>query len=191
MNASKMRVAIIPGNGAGNIEHCNWYGWARRNLSKLPGVEAVLRNMPDPVLARESIWLPFMERELGCGPNCIIIGHSSGAAAAMRFAERHEVKGLVLVSAYTTDQGDATERASGYFSRPWDWQAIKKNAGFIVQFGSRDDPFLPWEEQQEVAQALDTELHEYQDQGHFQDEEFPDLLSTLRTKLEGLLEGQG
>ena len=33
------------------------------------------------------------------------------------------------MSAYTTDQGDANERASGYFSRPWDWEAARGNAG--------------------------------------------------------------
>lgn len=37
----------------------------------------------------------------------------TGASAAMRYAERHKVRGLVLVSACTTDQGDPTEAASG------------------------------------------------------------------------------
>jgi len=36
------------------------------------------------VVARESIWLPFMEKELQCDENTIIVGHSSGAEAAMR-----------------------------------------------------------------------------------------------------------
>ena len=35
--------------------------------------------MPDPLYARKSIWLPFMEDELGIGEDDIIIGHSSGA----------------------------------------------------------------------------------------------------------------
>ena len=51
------------------------------------------RNMPDPVGARESIWLPFMRDELGCGEDTVIVGHSSGAAAAMRFAESQRVAG--------------------------------------------------------------------------------------------------
>ena len=63
------------------------------------------------------------------------------------------------MSAYTTDQGDPLERASGYFGRPWLWGDIRGNAGFVVQFGSADDPFLPWAEQQEVADGLGAELH--------------------------------
>ena len=52
--------------------------------------------MPDPYYARESAWLPFMADELGCG-GAVIVGHSSGAAAAMRFAETHRVAGLCCV----------------------------------------------------------------------------------------------
>lgn len=32
--------------------------------------------------------------------------------------------------------------------RPWQWAAIKANAGFVAQFASADDPFIPWREQQ-------------------------------------------
>lgn len=51
------------------------------------------RNMPDPVAAREGVWLPFMRRELGVGPDTVVVGHSSGAAAAMRLAETDRVAG--------------------------------------------------------------------------------------------------
>ena len=57
----------------------------------LPGIESVLRNYPDPIEAKESIWLPFMREELGCDENSVIVGHSSGAEAAMRFAEKYKV----------------------------------------------------------------------------------------------------
>lgn len=68
--------------------------------------------------------------------------------------------GIILVSAYTTDQGDELEASSGYFNRPWGWDKIRENTGDnIVQFGSTDDPFLPWSEQQEVADNLQAELH--------------------------------
>ena len=86
------RVAIVPGNGTGNVERCNWYGWLKGHLNRPPRSECRLLNMPDPVYARENIWLPFMEKELGCGPDTIIVGHSSGAAAAMRFAETRRVR---------------------------------------------------------------------------------------------------
>jgi predicted alpha/beta hydrolase family esterase len=185
-----INVAIVPGNGGGrqiDVAECNWYGFAKRAFDKPEkGVVSYLRNMPDPVLARESIWLPFMVSDLGCGPNSIIIGHSSGAVAAMRFAEKSKVKGIVLVGAYTSDQGDETEAASGYFSRPWDWEAIKSNCGFMIQFASRDDPFLPWSEQETVATMLGAELFAYSDRGHFLSSTIPELPDAVWAKINSL-----
>ncbi|XP_077138936.1 serine hydrolase RBBP9 isoform X2 [Ranitomeya variabilis] len=106
-------VVLVPGNGGGNVESCIWYGWAKKRLDKIPNFKCVLRNMPDPFTARESVWLPFMASELQCDSKTILIGHSSGAAAAMRFAETHQVFAIILVAAYTSDLGDENERESG------------------------------------------------------------------------------
>ena len=67
--------------------------------------------MPDPVTARRSIWLPFMKEELGVDHQTIIIGHSSGACAAVRFAETNPVAGIILVGAYTSGGREETENA--------------------------------------------------------------------------------
>ncbi|XP_069810254.1 serine hydrolase RBBP9 [Dendropsophus ebraccatus] len=177
---SPEKAVIVPGNGGGNVESSIWYGWTKKRLDKIPNFKCLLRNMPDPFTARESVWLPFMESELQCDSRTIIIGHSSGAAAAMRFAETHPVFAIVLVAAYTSDLGDKNERESGYFNRPWQWEKIKSNCIHIIQFASTDDPFLPWSEQQEVADNLGVELHKYTDRGHFQNTEFTDLLDAVK-----------
>ena len=52
-------------------------------------IECGLENMPDPLYARKSIWLPFMENELKIGAEDIIIGHSSGAVSFFRFLTLH------------------------------------------------------------------------------------------------------
>lgn len=93
-----MKIAIIPGNGAGDVFHANWYGWAHKQINKMENISCDLQNMPDPITARESIWIPFMRDHMGCDEDTIIIGHSSGAEAAMRFAEKYKVKGIILVS---------------------------------------------------------------------------------------------
>ncbi|KAM6972732.1 serine hydrolase RBBP9 [Aplochiton taeniatus] len=174
------KAVIIPGNGAGDVERSNWYGWAKKQISKIPDMRCLLKNMPDPVTARENIWLRFMEEDLQCDEETVIIGHSSGAAAAMRYAETHKVFAIVLVGAYTSDLGDETERESGYFNRPWEWDKMRLNASHVVQFGSTDDPFLPWEEQQAVADGLKTQLFKYTDRGHFQNTHFPELIDTVQ-----------
>jgi len=177
------RVVIVPGNGGGDVEHANWYGWLRNKLIERD-VDCVLKNMPDPVLAREEIWIPFMEKELNCNENTVVVGHSSGAQAAMRYAEKHRVVGLVLVSACVTDLGDPNEKASGYYNRPWEWQQIKQNTQWIVQFGSTDDPFIPFSEQKQVAEGTAAEFHQFSDKGHFMSMAFPELMNTLINKLQ-------
>ncbi|XP_057386117.1 serine hydrolase RBBP9 isoform X4 [Balaenoptera acutorostrata] len=110
--AAPCKAVIVPGNGGGDVATYGWYGWVKRRLEQIPGFQCLAKNMPDPITARESIWLPFMETELHCDEETIIIGHSSGAIAAMRYAETHRVYAIVLVSAYTSDLGDDNERAS-------------------------------------------------------------------------------
>lgn len=46
------------------------------------------------VAAREAIWIPFMEQQLNCDSNTVIVGHSSGAQAALRW---HMLKGLLVI----------------------------------------------------------------------------------------------
>lgn len=49
-----MRAVIVPGNGAGDVtRNCMWYPWARDELTKR-GVPTDLKNMPDPITARET-----------------------------------------------------------------------------------------------------------------------------------------
>ncbi|XP_074652328.1 serine hydrolase RBBP9-like [Tubulanus polymorphus] len=180
---SKRKVVIVPGNGCGDVEDCNWYGWLKQKLSAIE-VECLLHNMPDPVTARESIWIPYMRDTLKCDKDTIIIGHSSGAVAAMRYIEKYKVYGVILVSAYLTDLGDPTERESGYFTRPWLWDQMRENCRDIAQFGSTDDHFLPWSEQEEASINLKADLHKFDNRGHFMNSRFPELLKLVKKYLQ-------
>lgn len=56
--------------------------------------------MPDPLRARENIWVPFITGTLEANEDAVLIGHSSGAAAALRVAEKRKLRGMVLVAGY-------------------------------------------------------------------------------------------
>ena len=175
-----MRVVIVPGNGCTDVARSLWYGWLRDELVKR-GIETRLENMPDPFVAREKKWLPFMKEELRCDEETIVVGHSSGAEACMRFAEKDRLGGMILVSACVTDLGDSNERKSGYYSRPWNWPSIVSNVdSFIRQFGSTDDPYIPWAEMERVCEGLrqheNFKLLQFEDKGHFQSSIFRELL---------------
>lgn len=181
---NNLKVIFIPGNG-GSKPTDNWFPWLQDRLNHL-NIEVVNVQFPDPILARREYWIPFLE-ELGADENTILIGHSSGAVAAMRYAETHQILGSVLVAGCYTDLGYETEKESHYYDDPWQWDAIKNNQKWIVQFASQDDPFIPINEARFIHEHLNSEYYEFQDQGHFgQDvnrKDFSEIVEIVKEKL--------
>lgn len=54
------------------------------------------------------------------------------------------------------------------------------NSVNIVQFGSKDDPFLPWEEQLKISDGLKADLKAFDDKGHFQESTFPEVVKVVK-----------
>lgn len=188
MKTSNQTTALlIPGNGGGTPQD-QWFPYLERELPRM-GITVINRQFPDPVLAREKFWIPFIE-ELGTNENTILIGHSSGAVAAMRYAETHRIFGSVLVGACYTDLGLESEKVSGYYDRPWQWEKIRSNQKWIIEFASVDDPFIPIEEARMIHEKLNTEYYEFTDRGHFGDPsrpclEFSELVEVVKQKIPG------
>ena len=180
------RVILIHGNG-GSTAADGWLPFVERDLRAL-GLDVVNRTFPDNVRARASVWLPFLA-ELGAARDTVLIGHSSGAVAAMRYAETQPILGSVLVSVCHTDLGDADERASGYYRDPWRWQDIRAHQQWIGIFHSTDDPLIPVAEARFVAARLGASYFEHADRGHFVERTaFPELVAFVRRRL-GLAPG--
>lgn len=181
MQDPRPRAILIHGNGgstAGDI----WLPYLERELTAL-GVEVINRTFPDNVKARARFWLPFLD-ELGTDENTILIGHSSGAVAAMRYAETHRLLGSILVGVCHTDLGDGGEAASGYYREPWQWQRIRENQDWIAIYNSTDDPNIPIAESRFVAAQLKCSYFEFDDRGHFTNSrEFPEVVDYIRRKM--------
>lgn len=61
---------------------------------------------------------------------------------------------------------------------------MKNNTEWIVQFGSTDDPFIPFEdEQQYVATNTEAELHKFTNKGHFMAMTCPEVIDVVMKKL--------
>lgn len=159
-----MKIVLIPGMGCAPVMRSNWYLWFANEMRKKPNVEVVLRDFPDPNRCRESIWIPFLQNEIGLDENTIVIGHSSGAACAMRLLENEAVgklQGAILVAAAYTDLGDEGERLSEYFNRPWDWNKMKLGANKIHCFHGSDDPLIPVSEARYIAEKMSGNNFQY------------------------------
>jgi predicted alpha/beta hydrolase family esterase len=162
-------VIICPGNGCSNIRTSNWYG-TLYNILKEKQIECVCENFPDPIHARRDKWIPFIhsivERYDKGKTNIILVGHSSGAQAILRYTEQYPVHASVLVSATYSDLGDAHERMSGYYpqqqgkngekseSNPYLFGEMKKNCKIWHQFHSDDDPWISVSEAEAIRNGL-------------------------------------
>jgi predicted alpha/beta hydrolase family esterase len=177
-----VKVILIHGNGGADAGD-HWLPYLERELSAL-GLDVINRTFPDNVKARARFWLPFLE-QLGAGEDTILIGHSSGAVAAMRYAETHRLLGSVLVGVCHTDLGDGGEAASGYYTSPWQWEQIRDNQQWIAIFHSSDDPLIPVTEARFVAARLKCSYFEFTDRGHFvETREFSEVVQFVRRQLE-------
>lgn len=176
---------LIPGNGNADMSEI-WYPYVKKALEE-SGIEVVAKNMPDPELGSMKYWLPFIEKEIGEGPDTILVGHSTGAVAIMRYLETHRILGAVLVGACYTDLGYESERLSGYYDKEWKWGLMGGNAKWIIQFASLNDPYIPIAEARFIRDKLRTRYYEYPDQGHFSDDvhktEFPELIDAVKREL--------
>lgn len=182
MDAKNLKIIMIHGNGGGTGQDF-WFPYVQTGLEAL-GLNVIAPTFPDNVLARESYWLPYLVNELKADEKTIIIGWSSGAVAAMRYAEKHTLYGSVLIGACYTDLGLEDEKIAGYYDRPWNWEAIRNNQKWITQFASSDDPVIDVREPRYIHEKLETEYTEFSDQGHFYPkEEFPEVVNALRKKL--------
>jgi hypothetical protein len=176
-----MKKAIfVPGNGGCRTVD-GWFSYLNAEFTKM-GINVVAEEFPDPMLARREYWIPFLEK-LGTDPETILVGHSSGAVAAMRYAENHAILGSILVAACHTDLGIESEKESGYFDDPWNWDAIKKNQKWIALFASSDDPCIAIEEARYVRDKLQPTYFEFTDRGHFSIEKLPEAVEFVGSKL--------
>lgn len=186
LDKRKIKVIFIPGNG-GCTPRDNWFPDVQKQLEGW-GIKVIARDFPDSELARESFWIPFLENELQADENSILIGHSSGAIAALRYAEKHKIFGSILIGAYHSDLGMESERLSGYFNRPWQWDKVRANQHFIAIFASSDDPWIPIDEPRYLRDNLNPDYYEFTDQGHFGGDyfkpKFPEVIAVLKDKLQ-------
>jgi uncharacterized protein len=187
-------VIICPGNGCTNIRQSNWYGDLSDQLRQ-KGIPVVCEDFPDPFKARRSVWIPHIRQQARSSSNVVLVGHSSGAQAVLRYAELYPIHAGVLVSATYSDLGDPGEKASGYYPtieasgdggisttlNPYDFEAMRKNCQRWHQFHSDDDPFIPLHEAEQIRDGLRLNAGEYawlSGRSHFF-EPFPELADVV------------
>lgn len=175
----KPRFIFVHGNQSTHWSFA-WAPWLKAELEKL-GFETFFETMPDSVIARSEYWLPFLRNHVKVGEKDVIIGWSSGAVAAMRYAEENKIAGSILVSPCYTDLDDEMEKQSGYYDKPWNWEVIKANQDKIALIWGDDDPYIPQDQFDFIATQLKPVIIKIHQGKHFiERENFPELLQYVK-----------
>jgi len=135
--------------------------------------------------------LKFFKEECPVSINeeTLIVGHSSGAILALIIAQNNaeKVGAIVDVSVFHDNSLD-WEPNSRLFDAEFDWNSIKNGVNKLIFVHSDNDPYVPLNQAQYVADNTGADLIVIPGEGHFNLEQsedyrqFPKLLDILKER---------
>ncbi|MBU1126154.1 MAG: alpha/beta fold hydrolase [Patescibacteria group bacterium] len=183
-----MKIVLIHGYKANSTSH--FYPWLRDELRRL-GHDVVLPDLPDPESPDPEVWTKTLVEEVGpIDDETIVVGHSVGAAAALRFLEAAEAystpKACLLISPPWMIRSDDLR---GFFLSELDFDVLMWKASRFVIIHSKDDDKIPFDHAEKYAAVLHAKLIERNNgEGHFLGEKYPIILETLKDIIEEKIE---
>ncbi len=121
----------------------------------------------------------------------VLVGHSLGAAFALRLVERatRPVTGLFLAAGFVGALGlpDYDPINASFFAAPFDWASIRARKGRACRcWAGDDDPYVPLARSREMADHLGVELETVPGGGHLNTETGFNAFPQLRDAVLGL-----
>ena len=181
-----MKKVILVHCWTGYPEYC-WYPYVKEELEKMD-YEVVIPFFPD-ILPLLSSWLSKIDRAVeGPDEDTILIGHSLGAVAVLRYLEtlpaNQKIAAAILVSGFVNDLG--FKPLQNFFIKPLDLEKIKQKADHFVVIASDNDPYLEPMHTNILRKGLDAKVI-WKSSGHFTQTkdgseylEFPEIVSAIK-----------
>ena len=184
---AELRVIVL--HGAHGGPDTNWFPWLHRELAQA-GIGVVRPHFPTPQGQSLDAWLGAYDRVVTPLPpaQTVLVGHSLGAAMALRLVERaaEPFGGLYLAAAFVGALGlpEYDPINASFFATPFDWPRIRGRAGRVCRcWAGDDDPYVPLARSQDVARALNAALDVIRGGGHLNGEagftSFPQLRDAI------------
>lgn len=152
--------------------------WLDKNLSE-NGYEVKRLSMPNPETPVIKDWIDALDKEINLDENTILVGHSVGCQAVMRFLEykniSFKIKGILLLAPWmhldqTTieEEGEeVVEIAKPWMETPIDFEKVKTSSENVTAIFSDDDVFVPISEEKFFAEKLGAKTIMEHEKGHF------------------------
>lgn len=182
-----MKNAIIIHGTYGNPNE-NWFPWLKNELEKV-GYYVDVPSFPTPENQSLESWKNIFSNKYieKLNSDSIIIGHSLGVAFILTILEslNHPVRAIFLVSGFLELLGNKEfdDLNKSFIDKNFNWEKIKSNVEKIYIYHSNNDPYVPMENAQLLAEKLDTTMSIISNAGHFNEKagytKFPLLLSDI------------
>lgn len=189
MGGGKAGLRVVVLHGAHGGPDTNWFPWLRAELVG-QGMEVLLPRLPTPKGQSLAAWFDAYDRVVTAVPPAptILVGHSLGAAFALRLVERaaEPFAGLFLAAGFVGALGlpDYDPINRSFFSTPFDWAGIRERKGHACRcWAGDDDPYVPLSRSHDVAERLHATLDVLPKAGHLNSETgfhaFPQLRDAI------------
>ncbi len=175
-------------HGTDGSRESNWIPWLKQQLEK-HAFEVYAPSLPNSAFPNGEAWSDFIIQNtpFRFDTDTIIIGHSAGAALIPMLLQKlptgTRIKRAILVSGFHTDLD--WDKLKNLQNVPVDYNDLKQKCDDFILLHSDNDPYVPIEEPQELAERLNGKLIIIKGQGHFnlgassKYKEFPKLLSII------------
>ncbi|MFH1315802.1 MAG: alpha/beta hydrolase [Candidatus Uhrbacteria bacterium] len=157
-------------HGTAGCPEENWFSWLKEKLEKM-GRNVIVPQFPTPEGQSLESWLKVLDKHKQyINADTIFIGHSLGGIFLLRILERLPTAckaafftgtpiGIKPIKNYDSDNS-----FSGF---SFDWDNIKKKAGYFSVYHSDNDPYVSLGNGEELAKRLDVKLNLIPNAGHF------------------------
>lgn len=161
-----------------------WKPWLKKTAEEM-GFNIQVLAMPNPFKPRVEEWVNKIKETVGKpDKNTILVGHSLGCIAALRYLETINVKirGTILVAGFTSDLG--WENLKNFFKTNINWGKIKCNCDKFVAIHSDNDKYVSLHYADIFEDELNAKIVVEHNKGHFdQLNELPILMDELKLLL--------
>ncbi|MFA5742754.1 MAG: alpha/beta hydrolase [Candidatus Paceibacterota bacterium] len=160
-------------------------GWKKTLGEKLgENFEVILPEMPNALNAKHAEWKIMLDKFIPfLNNNVILIGHSLGGIFLAKYLSENnfpkKIAATFLISAPFGDKN--AEPTLGDFAFNGDLAKLQEQGGRIFLCYSKDDLCVPLADLEKYKQELlKAETMIFEDRGHFNQPEFPELVEKLK-----------
>ena len=161
----KKRVLIIHGWESNSSEH--WFLEEKERLEKLD-YEVVVPDMPNTLHPKKEEWVQVI-KDFNPNDNSILIGHSLGGVAILRYLEEtnNKVGKCIFITTPINKLGSGYEGIENFLETDFNWEKIKQSSEKTAVFNQTEDPAVPLQHGKDLAGYINAELVVVKGNDHF------------------------